>query len=214
MRNFLLIFFVLFMAQVASAQFDSPIKGTAIPKAKKKPKKKDPPKPEAPRVFSITPPKESSPVYQIGSNKEEFSMMQQDKFVNRSREYQDRVTIKPRGESNEPYKGNQFFGEFKTKSLYIKVLARDFGAEDGDRIKVLVNDVTQVENITLLNQFQSIQVTLQPGFNKVDFEALNQGYSGPNTAEFQVYDDQGKLLSANEWNLATGFKATFIFVKE
>ncbi|MCR5862621.1 hypothetical protein LRS05_10875 [Flavobacterium sp. J372] len=126
----------------------------------------------------------------------------------------DRVTIKPRGESNEPYKGNQFFGEFKTKSLYIKVLARDFGAEDGDRIKVLVNDVTQVENITLLNQFQSIQVTLQPGFNKVDFEALNQGYSGPNTAEFQVYDDQGKLLSANEWNLATGFKATFIFVKE
>jgi hypothetical protein len=214
MRNFLLLILFLFMVQAASAQFDSPLKGTAIPKAKKKPKKKDPPKPEAPRVFSITPPKENSPVYQIGSNKEEFSMMQQDKFVNRSREYQDRVTIKPRGESSEPYKGNQFFGEFKTKSLYIKVLARDFGAEDGDRIKVLVNDVTQVENISLQNQFQSVQITLQPGFNKVDFEALNQGYSGPNTAEFQVYDDKGDLLSANEWNLATGFKATFIFVKE
>ncbi|MGV3459456.1 MAG: hypothetical protein ACO1N9_03260 [Flavobacterium sp.] len=214
MRNVLLIFFVLFMAQAASAQFDSPLKGTAIPKAKKKPKKKDPPKPEAPRVFSITPPKENSPVYQIGSNKQEFSMMQQDKFVSRSAEYQDRVTYKPRGESNEPYKGNQYFGEFRTKSLYIKVLARDFGAQDGDRIKVLVNDVTQIENIMLENQFQSIQITLQPGFNKVDFEALNQGYSGPNTAEFQVYDDKGDLLSANEWNLATGFKATFMFVKE
>lgn len=203
------------MAQAASAQFDTPIKGTAIPKAKKKPKKKLPPKPEAPRVFTVTPPKkETKSVYQIGGERAEFSMMQEDKFVNRSREYQDRVTIKPRGESSEPYKGNQFFGEFRTKSLYIKVLARDFGAEDGDRIKVLVNDVTHIDNIGLQNQFQSIQITLKPGFNKVDFEALNQGYSGPNTAEFQVYDDNGDLLSANEWNLATGFKATFIFVKE
>jgi hypothetical protein len=33
-------------------------------------------------------------------------------------------------------------------------------------------------------------------FNKIDFEALNQGSSGPNTAEFKVYDDKGSLISA------------------
>ena len=43
---------------------------------------------------------------------------------------------------------------------------------------------------------------------------LNQGYSGPNTAEFKIYDDKGELISANQWNLATGFKATIIIVKE
>jgi hypothetical protein len=52
------------------------------------------------------------------------------------------------------------------------------------------------------------------GFNKVDFEAINQGESGPNTAEFQVYDDKGQLISANQWNLATGFKASIILIKD
>ena len=48
---------------------------------------------------------------------------------------------------------------------------------------------------------------------RVDFEAINQGESGPNTAEFQVYDDKGQLISANQWNLATGFKASIILIK-
>ena len=55
---------------------------------------------------------------------------------------------------------------------------------------------------------------LEPGFNKIDFQALNQGESGPNTAELHVYDDNGVLVSAHEWNLLTGYKATVIVVKE
>ena len=52
------------------------------------------------------------------------------------------------------------------------------------------------------------------GFNKIDFIALNQGSSGPNTAEVRVYNENGDLVSANQWNLATGVRATYILVKE
>ncbi|MFT7157938.1 MAG: hypothetical protein ACI8Q1_002963, partial [Parvicella sp.] len=46
------------------------------------------------------------------------------------------------------------------------------------------------------------------------FEALNQGDSGPNTAELHVYDDKGMLVSAHEWNLLTGNKASIIVYKQ
>ena len=50
--------------------------------------------------------------------------------------------------------------------------------------------------------------------NKFDFKALNQGSSGPNTAELRVFDEEQKLLSSNQWNLSTGATATFIVVKQ
>ena len=43
--------------------------------------------------------------------------------------------------------------------------------------------------------------------------ALNQGSSGPNTAELRVFDDKDQMISSNQWNLATGGTATFIVVK-
>jgi len=43
---------------------------------------------------------------------------------------------------------------------------------------------------------------------------LNQGESGPNTAEFQILDEHGNVISSNQWNLATGVKATIILIKE
>ena len=59
-----------------------------------------------------------------------------------------------------------------------------------------------------------MDVKLLEGFNKIDFVALNQGESGPNTAEVRVYDDDGNVMMSNLWNLATGSKATFIVVKQ
>ena len=50
--------------------------------------------------------------------------------------------------------------------------------------------------------------------NKIIILALNQGTSGPNTAAFKVFNDAGMLLSSNEWNLATGAKATLLIAKE
>ena len=59
-----------------------------------------------------------------------------------------------------------------------------------------------------------MDIKLLEGFNKIDFVALNQGESGPNTAEVRVYDDNGNVMMSNLWNLATGSKATFIVVKQ
>ncbi|CEN36398.1 Secreted protein (fragment) [Capnocytophaga canimorsus] len=47
----------------------------------------------------------------------------------------------------------------------------------------------------------------------MNFLALNQGESGPNTAEFSVLDENGNTISSAQWNLATGAKAHFVIVK-
>jgi hypothetical protein len=117
-------------------------------------------------------------------------------------------------ESTKVYRGNQFLGDFKTSAEKAKIIYRDHEYVDGDMIRIWVNDKIAVYELYLVGEFQGIDLNLQPGFNKVEFEALNQGTSGPNTAEFHVYDDKGKLISANQWNLATGFKATIIITKE
>ena len=56
-------------------------------------------------------------------------------------------------------------------------------------------------------------IALLPGFNKIEFLALNQGDSGPNTAAFSVYHENGNLMISNQWNLTTGVKAKLVVVK-
>jgi hypothetical protein len=164
-------------------------------------------KPKADKEFDY-------PSFNVTPTQKEFSMFDNEQFASRADDYKDRVEVKPRGESNDAYKGNQYFGEVKSKSKYVQVMARDFEYVDGDRIKVLVNDVTVVSEITLSSEFKGITITLEEGFNKIEFEALNQGTSGPNTAEFRIYDDKQTMISSNQWNLATGFKASIMIVKD
>jgi len=78
----------------------------------------------------------------------------------------------------------------------------------------MVNDKEVVPQVLLQERYKTVAIELRMGFNKIDFVALNQGTSGPNTAEVRVFDDEGKLVGANRWNLATGVKATYIIVKE
>jgi hypothetical protein len=66
----------------------------------------------------------------------------------------------------------------------------------------------------LQKNYQKFNIPLEVGINKIAFKALNQGTSGPNTAAFKVYNDAGMLLSSNEWNLATGAKATIVIAKD
>jgi hypothetical protein len=62
---------------------------------------------------------------------------------------------------------------------------------------------------------KEIKIDLANGINKIDFEALNTGTSGGNTAEIQIYDDKNVLITSNLWdNLAAGFKGSIIMVKE
>jgi hypothetical protein len=110
--------------------------------------------------------------------------------------------------------GDQNLGDFKTGAKMVSVQYRDHQYVDGDQIRVLVNDDIIQSNITLQGGFTGFNLTLESGFNRIDFLALNQGSSGPNTAELHVYDEKGQLVSAKEWNLLTGDKATIVIIKE
>ena len=105
-------------------------------------------------------------------------------------------------------------GDFKTSDENINVVFRDHEYPDGDIIQIKVNDKVVINSIILQEQFRGINIELENGFNRIDFIALNQGESGPNTAELKVYTHSGSLVGSNRWNLATGAKATYIVVKE
>lgn len=108
---------------------------------------------------------------------------------------------------------DQDLGSFRSNGKFITVYCRDFQHPDNDRVTVYHNGVPVVYNISLTRSYQKFQIPLDVGLNKIDFRALNQGTSGPNTAGFKVYDDSGKLISSNEWELATGAKATIAISK-
>lgn len=110
--------------------------------------------------------------------------------------------------------GDQYLGDFKTNAKFVGIVARDHEYVDGDRVKIYVNGVVVEHNLLLSGSFKGVNIDLIEGFNRLDFEALNQGSSGPNTAQVVVTDEAGKVLHNNRWNLSTGSKASLIVVKE
>jgi hypothetical protein len=109
---------------------------------------------------------------------------------------------------------DQDLGSFRTDSKSVNIICRDYQYPDGDRVTIYVNDIPVVYNITLEQSYKKFNIPLDVGVNKIVIEALNQGTSGPNTAAFKVYNDSGMLISSNEWNLATGAKATLLIAKD
>ncbi|MGB8704535.1 MAG: hypothetical protein WCD31_05870 [Gillisia sp.] len=116
--------------------------------------------------------------------------------------------------SSEPYKQDQYLGDFKTTGKFVEIYCRDYQYVDGDRVKVSVNGKVVQPDITLPGGYIPVLVNLESGFNMIEIEALNQGTSGPNTAAFKVFGENGELITENEWNLLTGAKASLIIVKQ
>lgn len=112
------------------------------------------------------------------------------------------------------YRQNQFLGSFKTSTYTSTIRYRDAAFVDGDKIKVYLNDKVIEPEVTMNGEYQGFKITLVPGINKIDFEALNEGSASPNTAEFQVYDDKGAVIESSQWNVGTGYKATIVLYKE
>ena len=138
-----------------------------------------------------------------------------ERFINSNDLYLSRLNRKET-ESNKninKFKVDQFLGEIRNDGEYVNIILRDHEYPDGDLIKVQVNENVVMPAILLTEKAKGFKLDLKTGFNVVDFVALNQGSSGPNTAEIIVYDDQGKLVGTNRWNLATGVKATYIIYK-
>ncbi|NOQ92740.1 MAG: hypothetical protein GQ552_08515 [Flavobacteriaceae bacterium] len=105
-------------------------------------------------------------------------------------------------------------GKLETSTQRIRIECRDHSYVDGDRVRLYVNEQVIRSNIILHGGYYSVDIDLKEGFNRIDIEALNQGTSGPNTAEFRVFDDQGNLLADQEWNILTGYVATLVVIKK
>ena len=138
-----------------------------------------------------------------------------ERFINSNDLYLSRLNRRET-ESNKninKFKVDQFLGEIRNDGEYVNIILRDHEYPDGDLIKVQINEDVVMPAILLTEKAKGFKLDLKSGFNVVDFVALNQGSSGPNTAEIIVYDDQGKLVGTNRWNLATGVKATYIIYK-
>lgn len=104
-------------------------------------------------------------------------------------------------------------GKLETSSKSIRIICRDHSYVDGDRVKLYVNEEVIRRSITLRGGYYSVDVNLREGFNRIDIEALNQGSSGPNTAEFKVLDENGIVLADKEWNILTGYIATLVVMR-
>ena len=124
-----------------------------------------------------------------------------------------KIGERSKGNQNKHF-GDMYLGDVKTKSKFIGVVCRDHEYVDGDRVRVYANDMIVEPNVLLTGSFKGINLNLDKGFNRLDFEALNQGSSGPNTAQVDVYDDKGQLIYSNRWLLSTGSKASLIVVQE
>jgi hypothetical protein len=104
-------------------------------------------------------------------------------------------------------------GRIETNTRSIRIECRDHSYVDGDMVRLYVNDVVIRSSIALRAGYYAVDIVLNDGFNRVDIKALNQGTSGPNTAEFIVYDEAGNLLASKEWNILTGYVATLVVMK-
>ena len=107
-----------------------------------------------------------------------------------------------------------YLGDIKTKSKYIRIVCRDHEYEDGDRIKLLLNEAIIHPNIALKNIPYVIDVELKKGLNKIQFFALNEGSSSPNTAQLKVYNESDVIIASGSWLLTTGYKASLIVLRE
>ena len=116
-------------------------------------------------------------------------------------------------EIKESYRRDQSLGNVVTQGRFVEVYCRDHQYIDGDKVQIFVNGEMVAASVNLHAGFQPILVTLQNGFNSIQFVALNQGSSGPNTAELRVLSEKGEQLAVKEWNLLTGAKAELIVVK-
>ena len=166
----------------------------------------------APKIKKETPPKADLPkkISQKVIKKQDVSLdVPKINFIN-----PDKIIKKPENLDVVNYKRNQNLGTFKTGSLTAKVRYRDAAYVDGDKIRVYLNDKVVDYEVVLDGDFKGFEIKLEKGINKIDFEALNEGFAPPNTAEFQVFDDKGGIISASQWNLGTDFKGTLILMKD
>ncbi|GAK77665.1 hypothetical protein JCM19275_1716 [Nonlabens ulvanivorans] len=107
-----------------------------------------------------------------------------------------------------------FLGELRTGVEVLSMEIWDPGAQDGDRVRIWLNDEILVTDMHLTNAIQGFYVYLKPGFNKIEIEALNHGHYAPNTSGITVRDEEGNILDQKLAWINPGVKSLLIVIKE
>lgn len=166
-------------------------------------------KPINPENKEVVPPKETPPNDPAPLKEQTVLKINPDELFNNSNLYKREANVE-----GIFYRRNEYLGGFVTNSTISTVRYRDAAFVDGDKIRVYLNDKVIEPEVSLVGEFKGFKITLVKGMNKIDFEALNEGSASPNTAEFQVFDDEGKVIENSQWNVGKGYKATIILYKE
>lgn len=167
-----------------------------------------------PSLWDVKPKNEAVPNPWDKPKEREFN--QQSNFLDPADRYTKKMNNSLKGEGSGDYKifrRNQYFGDFKTDSEFIQVAVRDPQAIDGDYVKIVHDGKVIYASIYLNASFKTLDIPLNKGFNRIEFVALNEGSSFPNTGAFLI-KDKGKPIYQEEWNLATGFNASFLIIRE
>lgn len=149
----------------------------------------------------------------LGEENESFDMSKTDGLIENTYDKAPKAFTKDK-EPTPEYDRDQALGDISTGSDFVNIKYRDHEYVDGDLIRVFVNGDIVQSRVMLGGSFGGFTLKLEEGINTIEFQALNQGTSGPNTAELHVYDEKGMIISAKEWNLLTGRKAVINVNKE
>jgi hypothetical protein len=118
--------------------------------------------------------------------------------------------LKEDGIRPELFNRDMNLGQFVVYTPKINLNSRDYGAIDGDIVRVWVNGKIDTNRIYLDAKFQEIVLDLDKGVNVIEIEALNYGELSPNTGQFTFYDENKEFVTNQYWNLGIGFKARIL----
>ena len=154
----------------------------------------------------------------LGYNRRQssFSMNEDDGLLDPEAPNIPKYFEKAPNEGNTPLENSrkdQWIGNFESSGGFVTLVYRDHGDVDGDAIRIFLDDDIIKPHVMLLGGFQGLKINLIEGVNKIEIQALNHGTAPPNTAQFQLYDHNGNVLSTNTWNLAAGFRAKMTVTK-
>ncbi|MFV8337848.1 hypothetical protein ACNQGL_01095 [Flavobacterium sp. LB3P21] len=227
-----ILFFIIISIGISSKSYSQiefskkfkaiPLKNNA-PKIKTVPSETDIPPIYTPNVFKSPEIKTPSSVLKIGEENT-INMTPKNDFINPGDVYMDKMekdldkTLVKQGlkeDSRFLVKIDVNFGEIRTKSNYFVIKFRDFGQIDGDLARASLNGVVTEQKLVMKENYQEFKIFFKEGINTFEIEALNKGLLGGNTAEFQIYDAEGKFIKSDFWeNWDAGVKGKFIIVKE
>jgi len=234
MKQILFFIIIIGIASKSFGQSEFSTKFKAIPpiNTNSKPKKIIAPTTEipniiAPNVFKNTNILNTKPKTDNSTQKgaiNNFSMIPKNDFMNPGDRYVGKMerdldkSLKNAGlkEGSGPlvYK-DVSFGEIRTKSMYFVIKYRDFGQIDGDFAKATLNEAVVENRLEMKENYQEFKIFFKEGINTFEIEALNKGLLGGNTAEFQIYDAEGKFIKSDYWeNWDAGVKGKFIIIRE